>query len=263
MLQGLFSKFIQLCNHHHNLVSFSLIYLFFKKYLFYLFIYFWLRWVFVAARGLSLVAASRGYSSLWCAGFSLRWLLLLRSTGSRCAGFSSCGTRALESRLSSCGAQVQLFHGMWDLPRPGLEPVSPALAGGFLTTAPPGKPYLFIFNSLELMYNIMCRCIPQSSFRTFLSPPKIPSSPLRSTSWLPHLAAGNCAFCLDRFAQYSLSFFFFFNIYIYFGRALRLSACWILVLPPGMESCAGNKSAESDPLDSQGILFFFNNFFSV
>ena len=29
---------------------------------------------------------------------------------------------------------------MWNLPRPGLEPVSPALAGGFLTTAPPGKP---------------------------------------------------------------------------------------------------------------------------
>ena len=31
---------------------------------------------------------------------------------------------------------------MWDLPGPGLEPVSPALAGGFLTTAPPGKPEL-------------------------------------------------------------------------------------------------------------------------
>ena len=28
---------------------------------------------------------------------------------------------------------------MWDLPRPGLKPMSPALAGGFLTTAPPGK----------------------------------------------------------------------------------------------------------------------------
>ena len=28
---------------------------------------------------------------------------------------------------------------MWDLPRPGLEPVSPVLAGRFLTTAPPGK----------------------------------------------------------------------------------------------------------------------------
>ena len=35
---------------------------------------------------------------------------------------------------------------MWDLPGPGLEPVSPALAGGFLTIAPPEKPpewYLF------------------------------------------------------------------------------------------------------------------------
>ena len=32
---------------------------------------------------------------------------------------------------------------MWDLPRPGLEPVSPALAGGFLTTAPPEKPEHF------------------------------------------------------------------------------------------------------------------------
>ena len=43
-------------------------------------------------------------------------------------------------RLSSCGSRAQLLHGMWDLPRPGLEPVSPALAGRFLTTAPPGKP---------------------------------------------------------------------------------------------------------------------------
>ena len=35
-----------------------------------------------------------------------------------------------------------MLRGMWDLPGPGLEPVSPALAGGFLTTAPPGKPHL-------------------------------------------------------------------------------------------------------------------------
>ena len=37
-----------------------------------LFIYFWLCWVFVAVRGLSLVVASKGYSSLQCAGFSLQ-----------------------------------------------------------------------------------------------------------------------------------------------------------------------------------------------
>ena len=33
---------------------------------------------------------------------------------------------------------------MWDFPGPGLEPMSPALAGGFLTTAPPGKSLLKI-----------------------------------------------------------------------------------------------------------------------
>ena len=43
-------------------------------------------------------------------------------------------------RLRSCGSWAQLLHGMWDPPRPGLEPASPALAGGFSTTAPPGKP---------------------------------------------------------------------------------------------------------------------------
>ena len=48
-------------------------------------------------------------------------------------------------RLSSCGSRAQLLHGMWDLPRPGLEPVFPALAGRFSTTAQPGKPY-FGFN---------------------------------------------------------------------------------------------------------------------
>ena len=43
-------------------------------------------------------------------------------------------------RLSSCGSRAQLLRGMWDLPRPGLEPVFPALAGRFSTTAPPEKP---------------------------------------------------------------------------------------------------------------------------
>ena len=45
-------------------------------------------------------------------------------------------------RLSNCGSRAQLLRRMWDLPRPGLEPVSPALAGRLSTTAPPGKPCL-------------------------------------------------------------------------------------------------------------------------
>ena len=54
--------------------------------------YFWLNWIFIAVCELSLVLANGGYSLLWDAGFSLQWLRLLRSTGSRCPGFSSCGT---------------------------------------------------------------------------------------------------------------------------------------------------------------------------
>ena len=80
-------------------------------------------------------------SSLRCVGFSLRWLLSLWSTGYRREG------------LSSCGARAQLLHGMWDLPGPGLEPVSPALAGRFLTTAPLGKP-LFYF----ILFVLKPRC---------------------------------------------------------------------------------------------------------
>ena len=43
-------------------------------------------------------------------------------------------------RLSNCGSRAQLLRGMWDPPRPGLQPVSPAPAGRLPTTAPPGKP---------------------------------------------------------------------------------------------------------------------------
>ena len=53
--------------------------------------------------GFSLVVASGGYSSLRCAGFPLRWLLLLQSTGSRRVGFSSCGSRS----------SVVVAHGLW------------------------------------------------------------------------------------------------------------------------------------------------------
>ena len=56
-----------------NLIEIIMIYYFFGG----------LHLVFFDACELSLVAASGGYSSLQCMGFSLRWLLLLQSTGSR------------------------------------------------------------------------------------------------------------------------------------------------------------------------------------
>ena len=63
------------------------------------------------------VVESRGDSSLCCTGFLLRWLL----------------------SLQSYGAQASLLHSMWNLPGPEIKPVSPALAGGFLTTGLPGN----------------------------------------------------------------------------------------------------------------------------
>ena len=94
--------------------------------------FFWMRWVFAAVRGLSLVAVS----GLCCGAWA-----------SHCSGFSCCRTGTLGAwasvvvarGLSSCGTGAELLCGMWDLPGPGIEPVSPALAGGFLTAAPPGK----------------------------------------------------------------------------------------------------------------------------
>ena len=69
-------------------VGFFVVVVVFKVCIFfiYLFIYLWLCWVVVSVRGLSPVVASGGHSSSRCAGLSLLRPLLLRSTGSRCAG---------------------------------------------------------------------------------------------------------------------------------------------------------------------------------
>ena len=97
----------------------------------------------VAALGLAPLAVSRG-----CSGCSAQ-----APCGS---GFSCFGARALGEqgsvvaahRLSSCDwwtPECGLHNwsgvawGMWNLPRSGMEPVSPALSAGFLCTMPPGK----------------------------------------------------------------------------------------------------------------------------
>ena len=77
-----------------------------------------------------------GFLQLWQVGATLH-------RGARASHYRglSWEHRLQTRRLSNCGSRAQLLRGMWDLPRPGLEPVSPALAGRFSTTAPPGKPY--------------------------------------------------------------------------------------------------------------------------
>ena len=65
------------------------------------------------------------------------------------------GHRLQTRRLSSGGSRAQLLRGTWDLPRPELEPVFPALAGRLSTTAPPGKPYvIFLIVKDDLAFHV-------------------------------------------------------------------------------------------------------------
>ena len=70
------------------------LFLFVRSFSLYLFIYFWLYWVSVAACKFSLVVADGGYSSLPCTGFWLRWLLFSWGTGSRHTACSTCSMQA-------------------------------------------------------------------------------------------------------------------------------------------------------------------------
>ena len=87
-----------------------------------------------------------GYSLLQKVGFSLLWLLLLRSTGSRVhrLQLQRVGSVVVAPELQSTGSLV-VVHGLvagWHVgssQKPGMELVSSALQG-LLTTGPPGKP---------------------------------------------------------------------------------------------------------------------------
>ena len=90
---------------------------------------------------LGLRFCARAFSS--CGG---RGPLFITVRGSLTIAASLVAEHRLQTRrLSSCGSRAQLLRGMWHLPRPGLEPVSPALAGRVSTTAPPGKPPGLLF----------------------------------------------------------------------------------------------------------------------
>lgn len=97
-----------------------------------------------------------------CAGscaahkLSLAGAVRLSSCGSQAShgGDFSRGVRAQEllftgsrARLRSCGGLAQSLHRTRNLPGPGVKPVSPALAGGFLFTVSPGKSYVIILLS--------------------------------------------------------------------------------------------------------------------
>ena len=94
----------------------------------------------------SAVVASEGFSCCH-PGFSLQWPLLW-SRASRAQGppqfwqmGSAVAVPGLQSTDSILVARgLTFFHSTWDLPRSRIKLLFPALAGGFFTTKPPGKP---------------------------------------------------------------------------------------------------------------------------
>ena len=114
----------------------------------------------VAMHGHSLVAVSGGYALA-----AVSRLLWSRSTGSRV-----CGLQQLQHVDSVAVAHgLSCPHSMWDLPRPGIKPVSPALAGGFLTTGPPGKSLPSKVSSVLITANQSSFYHPRNSFLPLVS----------------------------------------------------------------------------------------------
>ena len=100
------------------------------------FIYLFLKFIYLFLAVLGLRFCARAFSSR-----GERGPLFIAVHGPLTVAASLVAEHRLQTRrLSNCGSRAQLLRGMWDLPRPGLEPVSPPLAGRFSTTAPPGKP---------------------------------------------------------------------------------------------------------------------------
>ena len=107
-LCSFFSEYLLNLEEDGSLILFF--FFFFKELVIFIYFYFWLRWVFISVRGLSVVATSGGHSSSRCAGLSLSQPLLLRSTGSRRAG------SVIVAHGPSCSAACGIF------PNQGLNP---------------------------------------------------------------------------------------------------------------------------------------------
>ena len=128
-----------LCTHVYFVdlgTSLSILY-FFSFFFFFKFVYL----LFMAVLGLHLRARASPSCGKWGP-------LLIAVRGPLTIAASLVAEHRLQThRLSKCGSRALSLRGMWDPPRTGLKPVSPASAGRLPTTAPPGKPSILYLNT--------------------------------------------------------------------------------------------------------------------
>ena len=153
------------------------------------FIYLWLCWIFVSVRGLSLVVASGGHSSSRCAGLSLSWSLLLRSTGSRRTG------SVIVAHGPICSAACGIF------PDRGSNPCSLHWQADSQPLYHQGSP-LMLFLFLIFWVSVGGRCFP--SFVLVLGGPF-------------NLEIHVLVYCFNNFPSWFLSFWsfcYFFKLFV-------------------------------------------------
>ena len=137
--------------------------------------------------------------------------------------------------LSSCGARVSSSHSMWDLPRPGIKPMSPALAGGFLTTRPPGKSQepVLTMGKRDLVNSEPMYCMP-SSYKPccWSSPALVTWFPTIRALWLPSkMQVPGAPVLVTGFSPSSLSWLLVGQLL----RALLVLTCLSLSRPRGKD----------------------------
>ena len=138
---------------------------------------------------------------------SLGGLGLLGTLASAVAshGLSNCGSQVLVG-LNSWGTKAQLLFNEWDLPESGIKPISPTLAGIFLSTEPQGKPNLW------------------HSLGSISGRAEYKDQKLEERLWWSSLLANYALFCLNQYfphlSIYTFSshrtFFFAFQIHFKF-----------------------------------------------
>ena len=95
----------------------------------------------------------------------------LPCTASHWGGLSCWGPWVLgHTGFRSCSTWTLLPCSMWDLPSPGIEPLSLALADGFLTTGSPGivPRFLKVTFHLQLLQNV--GYVPHTVHTSFILP---------------------------------------------------------------------------------------------
>ena len=92
------------------------------------------------------IAVSGGHSPAAACGPLAVVASLVAEHRLQACGLQQLCSQASEHRLNSCDSWTQLLCGVWDLPRPRIELVSPALAGRHFTTEPPRKPPILTFD---------------------------------------------------------------------------------------------------------------------